>query len=178
MSLGALWLCKTSDPACTEICYIGGDGFIVGITTNVVAGLQLFYAFYNMIMTMPFMLRRKKEKAGEFVFTEHNPASRLDELFSSLKASLIYDLHRAKKKRIWAPFWDGVCACVLASTHSLSVCLSVPVSVSVSVSVSVFMSVSVSVCIIKQTIAYSRDHISAQTHTNAHRAFRGIQRIS
>ena len=42
-----------------------------------------------------------QNRLGMFEFTEHNPSSHLDEDVVSLDASLIYNLHREKKFRVW-----------------------------------------------------------------------------
>jgi len=112
MSLGAVLACGTYDAACTEVCFVNGDGFIIGITTNVVSGIVFVYQFYNMVMTMHFIIEWRNNRKGDFFFTEHNPASRLDTKLSAMSASLIYDLPRDKKQRLWGPFWDGICVCM------------------------------------------------------------------
>ena len=108
MGLAAVSGCKGGNASCVELCLVVGDGFILGITANVVSGLVFAYETYSMITTMKIVIQARNDRAGEFFFTEHNPASHLDERKSSRNASLIYDLHREKKFRVWHPFWDGL----------------------------------------------------------------------
>ena len=49
-----------------------------------------------------------KSRKGLFVWTEYNAASHLNAQVDSLKASLIFDITREKKLRVWFPFWDGL----------------------------------------------------------------------
>jgi hypothetical protein len=49
-----------------------------------------------------------KSRKGLFVWTEYKAASNLDDEVDSFNASLIFDITREKKLRVWFPFWDGL----------------------------------------------------------------------
>jgi hypothetical protein len=101
-------VCGTDEPACTEKCYVNGPGFIIAIVIQSVNFLCFVYSVVNMVMTMPIVVNYYKNKQGLFLWTEYNPASHLNSHVNSFKASVIYDINREKKQRIWAPFWDGL----------------------------------------------------------------------
>ena len=131
--LGAILSCQAPDHTCTERCYVDGEGYGLGITVNVILGkysekglfalnlhsnytrvlnLQNFspgfvmvFQVMTIITNMEWYKERQRNKAGEFQFTEFNPATRSEPRVSSLVTSLIYDTHREKKMRVWYPFW-------------------------------------------------------------------------
>ena len=104
--LGAV--CGTDEPACTEKCYVNGPGFIIAIVIQSVNLVCFIYSVANMILAMPIVVDYYKNRQGLFRWTEYNPASHLSTHVDSFRASLIYDINREKKSRIWAPFWDGL----------------------------------------------------------------------
>jgi hypothetical protein len=109
LSLIAVLICHSPLPQCSQHCYSSGEpGNILGILTNVFAGICLVYTGLLTVQAMPCYMLRLKNQRGMFSFTEHNPASHLDAEVPSLFASLIYNLRRDKKYRVWFPFWDGV----------------------------------------------------------------------
>ena len=141
--LGAIMSCQAPDHTCTERCYVDGDGYGLGITVNVILGTSsakvsltlnlhskctrtlnvqnftpgfvLVFQAVTIITSMEWYKERQRNKAGEFQFTEFNPATRSEPRASSLVASLIYDTHREKKMRVWYPFWY-VAICVSRNT--------------------------------------------------------------
>ena len=101
-------VCGTDEPACTEMCYVNGAGFIIAIVIQSVNFVCCVYSAANMIWAMPIVVDYYKNKQGLFQWSEYDPASHLSIQVDSFKASLIYDINREKKSRIWAPFWDGL----------------------------------------------------------------------
>ena len=101
-------VCGTDEPACTEMCYANGPGFIIAIVVQSVSFVCFVYSIANMILTMPIVVNYYKNRQGLFLWTEYNPASHQSIQVDSFKASLIFDINREKKQRIWAPFWDGL----------------------------------------------------------------------
>ena len=85
-----------------------GNGFIFGIVTQVVSAICFWYSLINMIRTMKVVVEYFKSRKGLFVWTEYNAASHLNAKVDSFKASLIFDITREKKLRVWFPFWDGL----------------------------------------------------------------------
>ena len=75
------------------------------IFQNLSAGFVLVFQAVTIITNMEWYKARQRNKAGEFQFTEYDPATRSERRVSSLVASLIYDTHREKKMRVWYPFW-------------------------------------------------------------------------
>jgi hypothetical protein len=69
------------------------------------SGFVWVFETVTIITNMEWYKERQRNKAGEFQFTEFNPATRCETRVSSLVASLIYDTHREKKTRVWYPFW-------------------------------------------------------------------------
>ena len=82
---------------------------------NLSPGLVWVFEIVTIITNMEWYKERQRNKAGEFQFTEFNPATRSEPRVSSLVASLIYDTHREKKTRVWHPFWY-VALCVFRNT--------------------------------------------------------------
>jgi hypothetical protein len=97
LSLVAVTVCRTPNPECDAGgCYRAGLGQILGVLTNVFAGVALLAQGIVAIAAMPKMKLFLQNRSGNFVFTEHNPASHIDENIDSLQASLIYSLPREK----------------------------------------------------------------------------------
>jgi hypothetical protein len=100
--------CGTDKAACSELCYARGDGFIYAIVIQVFSAICFVFSMIYMIRTMKVVVEYLKSKSGLFVWTEYNAASHLDTQVDSLKASLIFDITREKKFRVWFPFWNGL----------------------------------------------------------------------
>jgi hypothetical protein len=110
-------VCGTDKPACTEMCYVSGPGFIIAIVIQTVNFFCFVYSVVNMVLTMPIVVNHYKNRQGLFVWTEYNPASHLNTQVNSFKTSLIFDITREKKQRIWAPYWDGLFEGAKCSGH-------------------------------------------------------------
>ena len=100
--------CGTDKAACSELCYARGDGFIYAIVIQVFSAICFVFSMINMIRTMKVVVEYLKSKSGLFVWTEYNAASHLNAKVDSFKASLIFDITREKKFRVWFPFWNGL----------------------------------------------------------------------
>ena len=103
-------ICKSPHPTCQPECFNNGAGATLGIVTQVCTGI---FGLIHLCISVFHMAKFKlwlQDRSGTFYLTEHDPSSHLDTVMPSLKASLVYNLHREKKFRIWFPFWDGLFA--------------------------------------------------------------------
>jgi len=93
-----------------QLIYISGDGltFILGIGVNAMNAINIVSMMGILVSSTHWFKLKLKNHYSIFEFSEFDPETNFSPQVYSKDATLVWDLHREFKFRVWHPFWNGM----------------------------------------------------------------------